>query len=224
MLYFPINLDIRGKRVVVVGGGEVACRKCRLLLRAGARVTVIAPRVAPGFHRLAAEGTVQHLERPYEPGDLAGALLVFAATSDHAVNRMVADEARAGGILANIADAPGLGAFTLPATLSRGDLLITVSTAGKSPTFARTIRDRLATEFGPEYADVVELLGVIREKLLTGKGETAYNDEVLSEFMTHDLPALVKNRVTDEVDNLLLRLFGPDYTLANLGLREKDHP
>jgi precorrin-2 dehydrogenase len=222
MRYFPMNLDIRGRTAVIVGGGRVAARKCTLLLDAGAVVTVIAPHLASPLADLVRDGRVTHLARAYAEGDLAGACLAFAATSDPAVNRAVADDARAAGILANIADAPDSGSFTVPSSLRRGDLLVTVSTAGRSPALARAIRRQLEPLFGTEHVLALELLGKLREKLLTATGDRTYNDEIFNDLVAHDLPLLFRQGATRDIDNLLLRLFGPGFTLADLGVGERD--
>ena len=222
MRYFPINLDIRDRPVVVVGGGAVAARKCAALLDAGARVTVIAPELDVCLAELRAAGKIRHLARQFARGDLTGSLLAFAATDSAAVNRSVADEGRERGIPANIADAPELGAFTLPALVRRGDLLIAVSTGGNSPALARRIRAELEGRFGPEYETALILLGNVREKLLTEKGNNAYNGKIFNDLVGHDLPALIRSRSTAEIDRLLTELFGPGYTLAELGAGEKD--
>src|SRR6516162_2643286 len=112
MRYFPINLDIRDKPVVIVGGGAVAAHKCRALLAAEARITVIAPTLGPLLQELAEQGRIVHVAREYSEGDLAGAFLVFAAANSRTVNRAVAGEARVRGILADIVDAPDMGNFT----------------------------------------------------------------------------------------------------------------
>jgi precorrin-2 dehydrogenase/sirohydrochlorin ferrochelatase len=222
MRYFPVNLDIRGKLAVVVGGGAVAARKCLTLLAAGARVTVIAPILAAPLRELAEKETVTHLARKFARGDLAGAFLVFAATDSRMVNRTVAQEAREYGILADIADAPELSAFTSPALLTRGELLITVATGGASPALARKIRADLEMRYGPEYGAALELLGKVREKLLTGNASRQYNKRILTSLAEHDLPALLQSGSPAEIDHLLLDLCGPGFTLGELGMGEKD--
>jgi precorrin-2 dehydrogenase/sirohydrochlorin ferrochelatase len=222
MRYFPINLDVRGKPVVIVGGGAVAARKCQALLAAGARVTVIAPTLAGLLRELAENGRVTHLARKYSEGDLAGACLVFAATDTSKVNRAVANEAKINGIPADITDAPELGDFTSPAVINRGDLLITVSTGGESPALARKVRMELEKRYGPEYADLIKILGKVREKLLTEKANSPYNKKISNQLVDQDLPGLIKKSSTTEIDHLLLKLCGPGFSLAELGIGEKD--
>jgi precorrin-2 dehydrogenase / sirohydrochlorin ferrochelatase len=210
--YYPLNLDLRGRRVVIVGGGAVAARKARRLLSAGAELTVVAPGVDDLLASLAAGEGVRILRREYRAGDLEGALLAFAATDDPAVNHAVAAEARERGILVDVVAAPRQGDFTTPALLERGDLVITVSTAGGSPALSRRIMKQLDSQFGPEYAEAVALLGAVREKILTVKGGSAYNERVFSELAELDLPALIKSGQRDVIDQLLLKLaagFGP---------------
>lgn len=205
-----------------MGGGCVALRKCLRLLDAGAGVTVIAPQLDDRLKAMRDNGRISHVAREFARGDLEGAFLAFAATDSAAVNSAVAEEAKARGILADIADAPELGAFTLPAVARRGDLQIAVSTGGKSPALARRLREELEARYGPEYETALNLLGAVREKLLTDKGNSAYNKKLFNELVGHDLPTLIKNHSTAEIDRLLTGLFGPGFTLAELGAGEKD--
>jgi uroporphyrin-III C-methyltransferase/precorrin-2 dehydrogenase/sirohydrochlorin ferrochelatase len=161
-VYYPINLDLRGRRVVVVGGGTVAQHKIRELVRATARVTVITPEASPGLDQLADEGGVEILWRPYRRGDLQLASLAIAATSDRAVNHEVFVEAQARGIPVNAVDDLPNCTFIAPAIHRQGDLTITVSTSGHAPAFAARLRDRIASWIGPEYGGLVALLGRLR--------------------------------------------------------------
>ncbi|MBU5612278.1 precorrin-2 dehydrogenase/sirohydrochlorin ferrochelatase family protein [Geomonas azotofigens] len=206
MRHYPINLNLKGRLVVVVGGGKVAARKTARLLGAGARVTVVAPVVEESLAALAAQERIVHLSRSYRPGDLTGATLAFAATSDAAINREVARAARELNILVDCVDLPDDGDFVTPAVLEQGELLITVSTGGASPTLSKTIVDRLRAQFGPEYGEAVALLSAVREKLLTEKAGNAYNDTVFAELAALDLPALIKNGQRDAIDQILLKL------------------
>jgi precorrin-2 dehydrogenase/sirohydrochlorin ferrochelatase len=222
MRYFPINLDIRGKPVVIIGGGAVAARKCLALLAAGARVTVIAPTLTGTFLKSVKNEEVIHLARNYARGDLSGAFLAFATANSRSVNRAVAKEAKESGIPADIADAPDYGDFISPAVLTRGALQIAISTEGKSPALARKIREELEERYGPEYADLIKILAKVREKLLTKKKNSSYNKIILNTLVEQDLPALLKNGAATDIDHLLLKVCGPGFSLAELGLGEKD--
>lgn len=129
----------------VVGGGVVGTRKVLGLLAGGARVAVIAPDASDELRGLARSGRIEWARRPYRTGDLDGFGLAFAATSVREVNRRVADDARASGLLCNVADAPEEGTFIVPATHRTGDLLVAVGTGGASPARAAAVRDRLAS-------------------------------------------------------------------------------
>ena len=222
MRYYPVNLVLTGRHVVIIGGGAVAARKCKGLLAAGARVTLVAPDLDPSLAQLCRDGLIHHRSRAYHSGDLDGAFLAFAATGDASVNRAVADEAATRGIMADIVDAPEISSFTTPATVCRGDLTITISTGGKSPALAARLRAELEEQFGPEYGTALELLGAIREKLLTEKGNTAYNKELFNALLDHDLPQALKNRSPTALDQLLADIFGPGFTLAELGILERE--
>ena len=151
-------MDLSGRRCVVVGGGAVANRKARKLLQARAEVVVISPEILP---ELASVATELH-QRRYEPGDLAGAYLAFAATDSREANAAVAREAKERGVPVNVADLPSEGDFALPSTLRRGGLQVAVSTGGASPTLARRIRAELEKSFGSEWAGIVEEYGRTR--------------------------------------------------------------
>jgi precorrin-2 dehydrogenase/sirohydrochlorin ferrochelatase len=222
MNYFPILLDIRNRTAIVFGGGNVAERKCLSLLRAGARVRVVSPESVPGIATLASEGRLEHLRREYRQGDVSDAFLVFAATGRQKVNQAIAEEATLRGIPVNIADCPEMSTFVSPAVVARGDLLITVSTGGKSPALAGKIRQELEDCFGIEYDKALRLLGAVREKLLTVNQGSQYNKKLFNRFVSHDLPGLVKNKSFDEIDHLLRDIFGPDFTLDKLGQEIKD--
>ena len=164
---YPINLDLAGRRCVVVGGGAVAERKVRSLLQAESEVTVIAPRLSQGLMELAREGRLDWYEMSFARGMLRdiGPVLVFCATDDTEVNELAAEEARGMGALVNAAAEPELTDFTVPASIRRGDLLVTVSTGGASPAFARALRQELEQEFPPAFGQWLERLYMLRQEL-----------------------------------------------------------
>lgn len=163
--YYPIFLNIYKRRCVVVGGGEVALRKVKMLLEQGATVQVIAPSLCSGLSYLAQSGAINVLRRNYEPGDLRDTYIVIAATTEADTNKKVALEAKSRGTLVNVVDDSEQSDFIVPAYVRRGDLTIAVSTAGKSPALAQKIRKKLEGDWGEEYASLVALIGEVRSQL-----------------------------------------------------------
>ena len=158
-------LDVKGKRCVVIGGGQVALRKAQSLLECGAAVEIISPALCPELEEFASNGSVKAALRPYRRGDLKGAALVIAAADDGEVNRGVSEEAEGLGIPVNVVDVPALSSFIVPSSLRRGDLTVAVSTGGKSPALARRIRAELEESIGEEYSLLASLAEEIRSEL-----------------------------------------------------------
>jgi len=189
MGYYPIAVDIAGKKCVVAGGGEVALRKVRSLLEAGARVTVIAPDVDP---RLADIEGVDVVAREYRQGDAAGCALLFAATDDRSVNASAADDANRAGALVNVVDDPDLCSFIAPAVVRRGDLLIAVTTSGKSPALSRRIRMEIEERYGPEYAAFVDLLGGLRDAVKAAHQSQEDREMVFNRLLDSGILELIR--------------------------------
>ncbi len=164
--YYPVMLDLGGRRCVVVGGGEVAEQKVAGLVACGAEVVVIAPQLTERLRAWAEEGRIRWEARPYRRGDLAGAWLVIAAPEDRATNREVWEDAKAARVWLNAVDDPDHCSFLAPAVYRQGDLVVAVSTSGKAPALAVRIRDAIAGQLGPEYAAFLELVGEVRAELM----------------------------------------------------------
>lgn len=162
---YPVALSVRGRRVVVVGGGAVAERKVRGLLFAEPNVVVVSPALTPPLAALAEAGAIGWEPRRYAPGDLAGAFVAFAATDDDATNAAVAADARAAGVLVNDASDAARGDFATPAVHRSGPLTVTVDSGGLSPSFTKRIRDELALQFDARYARAAATLGALRERV-----------------------------------------------------------
>lgn len=162
--YFPAFLDLRGRRCLVVGGGEIGERKTHALLDCGARVTIVSPSVTKRLAALAASGRLVHRARPFLRSDPRGCALAVAATGDPRVDRVVAAAARRWRALVNVVDRPQHCDFIVPAVLRRGELQIAVSTGGRSPAIAREIRRRLERFFGPEYGELISRAGEARNR------------------------------------------------------------
>ncbi|MBF0471784.1 MAG: uroporphyrinogen-III C-methyltransferase [Gammaproteobacteria bacterium] len=161
----PIFLNIRDKGCLVVGGGEVAARKVALLLEAGARVSVVSPRLAGSLREWAEEGKVTHIEDLFKPQQLQGMKLAIAATNDHEVNREVFDAAERASILVNVVDNLELCGFVMPAIIDRSPVQIAVSTGGASPVLARLIRAKLEAAIPASYGRLAGLVEKFRERV-----------------------------------------------------------
>lgn len=165
MGYYPLYLEMKNRRCLVIGGGPVAERKVAGLLEAGADVTVVSPEVSDAIARWAKQYAIQLKLRPYRSGDLDGFQLVFIATDDRAVNAQVFEDSKSRGVWVNAADDPAHCDFILPSVLRRGDLAVAVSTGGKSPALARTIREELEIYFTREYEQLAALAAEARAEL-----------------------------------------------------------
>ena len=168
MGFYPIFVDLDGRRSVVVGGGPIAERKVQGLRGAGATVTVVSPDLTAGLTGMVANAEISHVERRFRAGDLAGAHLAIVAVNDRRVRRAVAQEARRLRIWLNSADDPELCDFILPAVLRRGPLAIAVATGGASPALSRVVRDWLDVELPADLEELAAAAAAVRRNLRTG--------------------------------------------------------
>lgn len=171
-MHFPFMIDLLGKKIVIIGGGKVAFRKCELFLSFEAELCVVSPTLCADFSAL--EGKFIHIRDSYARAYLRGAFTVIAATDSRAVNEEVYRDCVKRNIPVNVVDSPELCSFYVPAIARRGRLTIGVSTGGKSPALASKIRKELEARYGDEYAEKLELLGQLR---LTVKNEIEDEDE-----------------------------------------------
>lgn len=163
---FPVFLSLRDQPVLVVGGGAIAAQKLQALAPTGARVTLVAPEVST--EALAAGGeAMQVRRRPYEPADVQGARVVFAATADAALNARVVADARAAGALANAVDQPAHCDFYTAATARQGDVVLAVSSSGRLPGLARVLRETLEALLPAEHLPLLARLEALRNNLRT---------------------------------------------------------
>ena len=188
---YLVNLALEGRTAVVVGAGRVARRKVEGLAQAGASVRVVAPEACAEIQAQETAGQVAWVREHYRKAHLEGAVLVMAATSDEAVNAQVAQDARELGILVNVVDRPSLCTFTVPATLRRGDLMLAAATSGRCPALASAVREELESEYGPEYAKVVSLLGSLREQMIAAGWESFRIRQALMSLYRAGLPELI---------------------------------
>ena len=161
--YYPIFIDVENHDVVIVGGGDVCARKAETMMRYGARVTIVSPEFTSEIEQWAQDGKLALRRKRYESSDLDGASIVIASTNDTSVNEQVAVDARARKLPVNVVDVPRLCEFIVPAIIEKGSVTIAVSTGGKSPALARTLKEDLYRSIGPEYAEANDILGTLRD-------------------------------------------------------------
>jgi precorrin-2 dehydrogenase/sirohydrochlorin ferrochelatase len=160
--FYIACLRLKGRRCLVVGGGEVGLEKVEGLLACDADVTLVAPAAHPALAELAAEGSIRWERREYRPADLEGCLIAIAATDDTDVNISVYDDAERRAMLVNVVDVPPLCNFILPAIVRTGPLAVAISTAGASPALAKRMKREIAALFGEPYATLAVLLNDVR--------------------------------------------------------------
>jgi uroporphyrin-III C-methyltransferase/precorrin-2 dehydrogenase/sirohydrochlorin ferrochelatase len=163
--FFPIFLDLEDRACLVVGGGKIAARKARLLLRAGARVTVVAPQLGKDLAGLVEQRRVEHLAREFADSDLDDKVLVIAGTDREDVNRRVSELAHARNVPVNVVDQPELCSFIVPSVIDRSPVQVAVSTGGASPVLARLLRARLESYVPAAYGRLARLVESFRDRV-----------------------------------------------------------
>lgn len=191
MTFFPAFLDLNGRRVAVIGGGKVAERRVRMLLRCGARVLLISPRATRWLSARGRTGEITHRRRTFRSGDLRGARLVLAATDDERVQELIGKRARRAGCLVNVADRPELCDFIMPSVLMRSDLAIAVSTGGKSPALARRIRRQIDRHLGGAPAEFLRWTGPLRRRIMAEVESPARRRRILNRLVDSGLIELI---------------------------------
>jgi siroheme synthase-like protein len=208
MNYYPLFLNLKGRPVVVIGGGAVAERKTASLLRTGAAITIISPSLTPRLARWEAEKRIIVHHRPYRRGDLGSAALAFAATDQPSVNEAVAREGRRKQIPFNLADRSDSDGFIVPAVFSKGGMTIAVSSGGKSPALAKRIRDYVKDNLHSEEQRWVELLAQIKRILISKKVSPPKRREILNRLAESDGAILYRKGEIQAANTLLLKLSG----------------
>ncbi|SDJ45879.1 NAD(P)-binding protein [Salimicrobium halophilum] len=182
MSHLPLNIDVKGRRIIIVGGGPVAEKRAKAFLGTGAMITVVSPEVTPTLANWAGEEDLHWLRKEYEPEVVNGAFLVVAATGVRSVDREVKEAAKEVPLV-NIAGEAEYGNTHFPSYLSRGRLSIAVSTDGASPALASRIRHRLEEEFDEDYARYIDFLYLCRMKIKELRLSKRKRKEVLEEIL-----------------------------------------
>ena len=225
MKYYPVNLNIRDRQCLVVGGGGGASRKVKSLLDCGAVITVVSPAFTNTLENMADHPQVHLLRRPYQSTDLEGKFLVIGATDDMTLNRRISADAETRQMLCNIADVPEECNFILPSVIRQGDFVLTISTSGKSPAFAKHLRRQMQNQFGVEYDRFLQLMGSIRKRLLAEEHAPEAHKHLFKQLIENNLLEMIRKNDIAAINQVLYNVLGDgfDYnTLINetVGSRE----
>lgn len=212
MFDYPVYLNLKDKKCLVVGGGKVAERKVRALLDCGARVYVVSPRLTDWLAKAAEDGKITSVRRNYTATDLEDAFLVVGATDNNKINSRVAEDCSERNILVNIVDDPAGCNFIVPAVFRQGPLCISVSTEGRSPMLARKIREDLETVFGPEYRDFLDLMGDVREHIIRTVPDGDRRRELFYRLVYSDIIDLLRDGQHDKVKERIDHVLGSGWT------------
>ncbi len=185
--YMPIMMDLRGMRVLLVGGGKIAGRKANQLLAAGAKLTVISPEIGDEIRTLEQSGQLERIAREARMEDAENYRIVYAASGDEALNERIAEAARRSGALVNVASRAQAGNFIHPAVLRRGRLVVTASTSGAGPSAASALIRELDERFGREYETYAEFLYVMRQKIRDSVSEPEVRHRLMRKLTETDI-------------------------------------
>ncbi len=222
MGFIPIFLQVENRPCLVVGGGEVALRKVRPLLDAGASLTVISPQVSAELTALAHSGRLSLILRAYRPGDMRGYHLVYAATDDRELQHRLFEEARRLNILINVADAPEFCSFIAPSVVRRGRLQVAISTAGASPSIARLLRHRIEQWLGGEYEVLLEVMAGAREWLKAHEPDRDVRAHKLAALAASQLDDAVRRSDMDAAERIVGQWLGDGVRLTDLGVNVRN--
>ena len=216
--FYPIFLNLQGRRCIIIGGGQIAEGKILKLIDSGAKIIVISPDATQGIRDAVDRGDIEFNLRKYQASDLEGAFLVIAATNDRVVNQEIFEEAERLGVLLNAVDDPPRCSFIAPAVVERGPVTLAISTGGASPALARKLRETLAKSPALDWAEATSVLSKARQ--LIKEQQTAVDPQRWQCCMPQELLELVQSGRENEALELLMDgLLGKDSTArcSNIG-------
>jgi precorrin-2 dehydrogenase / sirohydrochlorin ferrochelatase len=216
MSFYPVFIELEGKRVVVVGGGSVACRKVQALLECGARIHLAGRALTPELQEMVEREAIHFLGREFKDEYLNNSFMAIAATDDKELNHRISACARERGVLVNAVDQPPDCDFIVPSILKRGDLQIAISTSGKSPALARRIRKGLERQFGEEYGTFLSMMGRLRKEILSLGLPQKENSRLFQKIVDADLLKDFSDGFPQKMTEYLKRILPEQVNLKNI--------
>lgn len=202
--YYPIFLDLSHATCVVVGGGSVAERKARNLLKVGAKVRLISPEVTGGLLKLIEKGKIEATVREYRSGDLEGAALAFAATDNKEVNRLVRDDAALAGVPVNVADDPELCSFVVPSVVQKGPILVALSTSGLLPGLSKRLKEEIAGHIVEDYPAYARHVGRFRRVLMNEVDDARTRQRIMGAVLAAGIAEVAHMSMREMKERFLL--------------------
>ena len=216
MNYYPVLLDLKDKKALVVGGGKVAERKIETLLSCGALIRLVSRELTANLELLVENGDVLHVGDRFKEQDLDEVFLVIAATDDKKLNRRVSEASHKRGLLVNAVDQPADCNFIVPSIVKRGALLVAISTSGKSPALAKKIRRELESQFGYEYGVFLALMGELRGEILSLGLPSAENSRIFHEIVDSDILNAIASKQWVRVESILSGIIPEGIALSEI--------
>jgi siroheme synthase-like protein len=207
MGFFPLFLDITDRKCVVIGGGAAAWRIALLLADRMAKVIVISPESESGGGSYSPSDRIRYENRRYRDGDLEGAALAFDTRGDPSLTAQISAEAHRLGVPLNVADAPELCDFIMPAIIRRGDFQLAISTSGASPATARILRQELEAQIGPEYGPLLEMMRLVRAFLKDTEPEPAKRSAIMGDIV-RELRDSLRRTDPESVEKVMRKRLG----------------
>ena len=203
MDYFPVFLDLKKRRCLLVGGGEVATRKGRMLAKSGAVLRVVAPEISNELRELVAQHNGELILREYQQGDMEGCVLAVAATDIETLNQQISDEAKQINIPVNVVDTPALCTYITPAIIDRSPLMIAISSGGEAPVLARLVRAKLETLIPMSYGKLAQLASRWRDRVKARFNDGDSRRKFWEKILQGPAAELAMNGQLDQADKIL---------------------
>ena len=216
MPYYPIFLDLKNQKALVVGGGSVAERKVKNLLAYGCKVCILSAHLNSSLQKLADQKKIQCLAYESLDAALNDSFIVIAATDNSEINARIGSQAKEHGLLVNVVDQPEDCNFIMPSIVKRGDLQIAISTGGKSPALAKKIRKEMERIFGVEYGLFIELLGMVRMIILSQGKSPAHNKRIFQRLVNSNVLTLIKEEDWNGMSRELSSILGEGFPLSDI--------
>src|SRR6187551_1018944 len=217
MDYFPVFLDLKNRRCLLVGGGDVATRKGRMLAKAGAVLRVVAPEVSGELRELVAQQQGELLLREYQTSDMNDCVLVVAATDIYDLNETISADAKQKNIPVNVVDTPALCTYITPAIIDRSPLMIAISSGGEAPVLARLVRAKLEALIPASYGKLAQIASKWRDRIKTRFTDGDSRRKFWEKILQGPAAELMMNGQEDAANKLISNELAADQSDLTLG-------